>query len=179
MSVIFRALVYASLFIGFLFIYLPGRLLSWTGVVRPAAMGWPQITGLIVATAGAAVALWCVCAFVCIGKGTPAPFDPPRRLVVRGPYRCVRNPMYLGAALLLGGVALFYRSPVVAIYGLALLAMAHLIVVFYEEPTLRRSFGPDYEKYCRCVPRWWPRAGASRNAHITGAQTTPSGRSTS
>ncbi len=162
MSIIFRALVYASLFVGFLFIYLPGRLLSWTGIHRPASMAWPQIAGLIVATTGAIIALWCVCAFVWIGKGAPAPFDPPRRLVVRGPYRRVRNPMYLGAAFFLGGVGLFYHSAAVALYGLALLAVAHLIVVLYEEPALRRSFGAQYEEYCRRVPRWRPLAKLMR-----------------
>ena len=174
MPVIFRALVYASLFVGFLFVYLPGRLLVWTGIERPASLGWTQLAGLVVATAGAAIALWCVCAFVWIGKGTPAPFDPPRRLVVRGPYRWVRNPMYVGAALLLLGVGLFYHSAAVAVYGLALLAVAQPIVWFYEEPALRRTFGPEYEEYCRHVPRWWPRAKTGREEPTTARQTTPS-----
>ncbi len=177
-SVIFRALVYASLFIGFLFIYLPGRLLSWTGIHRPASMGWLESAGLLVATGGAAIALWCVCAFIWIGKGTPAPFDPPRRLVVRGPYRCVRNPMYFGAALFLGGIGLFYRSAAVAVYALVLLATAHLIVILYEEPALRRTFGLDYEEYCRSVPRWWPHARPLREAPLTGGQSTSSNRNT-
>lgn len=156
MLVLFRALIYASLFIGFLFVYLPARLLSWTGIARPAAIAWPQFTGAAVCAAGAAVALWCVGTFIFVGKGTPAPFDPPRRLVVRGPYRFVRNPMYIGAALALAGAALFYASLPLLIYGAGLLLLAHLIVVFYEEPTLRRSFGPDYEAYRRSVRRWLP-----------------------
>lgn len=156
MLTLFRALIYASLFIGFLFVYLPARLLSWTGIVRPAMFAWPQIAGAILCAAGAAVALWCVGTFIFIGKGTPAPFDPPRRLVIRGPYRFVRNPMYIGAACALAGAALFYDSMPLLIYGIALLLLSHLIVVFYEEPTLRRSFGAEYETYCGSVKRWRP-----------------------
>lgn len=103
------------------------------------------------------MALWCILTFVRVGHGTPAPFDPPRRLVERGPYRFVRNPMYLGAVLALAAAALFYESwPLLAYAGLFLIA-GHLIVTGYEEPTLRRSFGVEYEAYCRRVSRWWPR----------------------
>lgn len=156
MFVTFRAITYATLFVGFVLIYLPARVLSWTGIVRPAATEWPQIAGMIVGTFGAAAAFWCVFTFVWIGKGTPAPFDPPRRLVIRGPYRFVRNPMYIGAGLALAGAALFYESvPLLAYVGIFLF-VAHLLVMLYEEPTLRRTFGPDYEAYCHHVRRWLP-----------------------
>ena len=158
MFVIFRAITYATLFIGFVLIYLPSRFLSWSGIVRPPAIGGPQIVGMIIGSAGAVVALWCVGAFAWIGKGPPAPFDPPRRLVIRGPYRFVRNPMYMGAGLALAGAALFYESaPLLAYVGIFLLA-THLFVVLYEEPTLRRTFGPEYEAYCHRVGRWRPGA---------------------
>jgi protein-S-isoprenylcysteine O-methyltransferase Ste14 len=156
MLIIARAVTYASLFIGFMFIYLPARLLSWTGIGRPEAAGWPQVAGVLIGSIGAVAALSCVWAFVMIGKGTPAPFDPPRRLVVRGPYRFVRNPMYLGAGLALAGAALFYVSAPLLVYAVLFLLAAHCFVVYYEEPTLRRSFGPDYESYCQRVSRWWP-----------------------
>jgi len=156
MFVLFRTLTYATAFIGFILIYLPARLLAWSGIVRPAAMNAPQIVGMIIGGAGALVALSCVFTFAFIGKGTPAPFDPPRRLVIRGPYRFVRNPMYLGAGLALAGAALFYESlPLLAYVGLFIL-VTHLFVLGYEEPTLRRSFGPEYEAYCQHVRRWWP-----------------------
>ena len=154
---IFRAITYATLFIAFVLIYLPSRVLSWSGLVRPAAMGVPQVLGIVLGCAGAIVALSCVAAFAWIGKGTPAPFDPPRRLVVRGPYRFVRNPMYIGAVLVLAGAALFFMSTPLLVYAGLLLLAAHLFVVFYEEPTLRRSFGRDYEAYCHRVRRWLPR----------------------
>ena len=88
MFIAFRAITYATLFIGFLLIYLPARVLSWSGIGRPAIRG-PQMMGMIVGTAGVGVALWCIFTFVRIGRGTPAPFDPPRRLVIRGPYQFV------------------------------------------------------------------------------------------
>src|SRR6202521_2193031 len=156
MFVFARAVPYAALFIGFVLVYLPGRLLSWTGIVRPAAIELPQVTGMAIGAAGAAVALWCIFTFATIGRGTPAPFDPPRRLVIQGPYRFVRNPMYIAAGLTLAGAALFYESWAILGYtGLFLLA-THFAVVWSEEPILRRTFGQEYEAYCGRVRRWWP-----------------------
>ena len=157
MFVLVRALTYAVLFIGFLLIYLPARLLAWSGILRPAAMELQQVAGMVIGAAGAAVALWCIFTFASIGRGTPAPFDPPRRLVIQGPYRFVRNPMYIGSVLALSGAALFYESlPLLGYAGLFLLA-THFFVVWYEEPALRRTFGQEYEAYCQQVRRWWPR----------------------
>ncbi len=110
MPLLMRTVTYASLFIGLVLVFLPARLLSWLGVVTPRSLGVFQIGGVVIATIGAGLALWCVGTFVRLGRGTPAPFDPPRRLVVAGPYRFVRNPMYLGAGLALAGAALFYTS---------------------------------------------------------------------
>ena len=156
MFVIVRAVTYAALFIGLVLVYLPARVLASSGIVRPAVIGLPQIGGMIVGIVGAAIALWCIFTFAVLGKGTPAPFDPPRRLVIRGPYRFVRNPMYIGAGLALAGAALFYQSwPLAGYTGLFLVA-THLFVVWYEEPTLLRTFGEEYETYCGRVRRWWP-----------------------
>src|SRR5213078_3039233 len=130
--------------------------LAWSGIVRPAGIGAPQVAGMIMVTIGTAIALWCVFTFVFIGKGTPAPFDPPRKLVIRGPYHFVRNPMYIGAVLALGGAAIVYHS--VALLGYVLLfgGSTHLFVVSYEEPTLSRLFGADYQAYRSRVNRWLP-----------------------
>jgi protein-S-isoprenylcysteine O-methyltransferase Ste14 len=156
MFAIVRTITYASIFVGLLLVYLPARILAWSGIAHPAVYAWPQIAGIAVATAGALIALSCLWAFAWIGKGTPAPFDPPRRLVVRGPYRYLRNPMYVGAGLAVGGAALFFESiQLLAFIALFLLA-THLFVVFYEEPTLKRTFGTEYESYCQRVHRWWP-----------------------
>jgi protein-S-isoprenylcysteine O-methyltransferase Ste14 len=156
MTVLVRAIAYAALFIGVVLVFLPAQVLSGVGVARPTRFGAPQVAGTIVGAAGAAVAIWCILTFALLGRGTPAPFDPPRRLVVRGPYRYVRNPMYLGAGLALAGAALFYETGVLWAYAGGFLALTHLLVVLYEEPTLRQTFGEDYETYCRNVRRWWP-----------------------
>jgi protein-S-isoprenylcysteine O-methyltransferase Ste14 len=152
-----RAVTYATLFIGLVLVFLPARVLAWSGITRPAEFGLAQVTGLVLGTAGAVLALWCVATFAIRGRGTPAPFDPPRRLVVLGPYRVVRNPMYIGAALALAAAALFYQSVALLGYTAVFIAITHLFVITYEEPTLRRLFGADYETYCRQVSRWWPR----------------------
>jgi protein-S-isoprenylcysteine O-methyltransferase Ste14 len=131
--------------------------LSWSGIVAPATTGALQVAGMIIVIIGTVIALWCVFTFVFIGKGTPAPFDPPRKLVIRGPYRFVRNPMYIGAILTLLGLALFYGSFSILIYAGLFFLATHLFVVLYEEPTLRQLFGSDYETYCGRVRRWWPK----------------------
>src|SRR5438876_3570040 len=157
MFVLVRAVTYAALFIGFVLVYLPARFLSWSGIVAPATTGAPQVAGMIMVTIGTTLALWCVFTFVFIGKGTPAPFDPPKKLVIRGPYRFVRNPMYIGAEMTLAGAALFYQSLSILISSCLLFLITHLFVVLYEEPTLRRTFGDEYEAYCSRVRRWLPR----------------------
>ena len=152
-----RAITYATLFIGFMLVFLPARVLSWSGIVMPVSIGAAQVVGAIVVVSGAVLALWCIVSFVVIGRGTPAPFDPPRRLVVVGPYLLVRNPMYLGAGLALAGAALFYESWALLGYCAAFVFVTHLFVVMYEEPALRATFGAPYECYCDRVQRWWPK----------------------
>lgn len=155
--VLVRAVTYATLFIGLVLVFLPARVLAWSGIARPAALGPAQAIGMAIAFLGGALALACILAFAFIGRGTPAPFDPPRRLVIRGPYRFVRNPMYLGAAAALLGAALYYGSPALATYAGVFLLLMHAFVVGYEEPTLRGTFGDDYGRYCAAVRRWRPR----------------------
>jgi protein-S-isoprenylcysteine O-methyltransferase Ste14 len=157
MFVFARATTYSALFIGLLLIFLPSQILSSTGIVPPAAIGASQLAGILLGVVGAALALACILTFVIVGRGTPAPFDPPRRLVVRGPYRLVRNPMYLGAGLALAGAALFYQSMPLLGYAGAFLFVTQLFVVLYEEPVLRQTFDRDYEEYCRRAGRWWPK----------------------
>jgi protein-S-isoprenylcysteine O-methyltransferase Ste14 len=157
MFVLFRALVFAVLFMGFAFVFVPARILTRAGIAAPEEMGVWQIAGMFVAGAGATVAVWCVLTFAFIGKGTPAVFDPPRRLVIRGPYRFVRNPMYVGAGFAVAGAALYYRSTALAVYVGLFWALTAVVVRAYEEPTLTRSFGDDYKAYCGRVGRWWPR----------------------
>ena len=157
MFLLARAVTYSALFIGLLLVFLPGRILDSTGIVAPAAIGAWQVVGMLLGASGAALALACILTFVFIGRGTPAPFDPPRRLVMRGPYRLIRNPMYVGAGLALAGAALFYQSLPLLGYAAVFLTITHMFVVLYEEPALRRTFARDYEAYCRRVGRWWPK----------------------
>ncbi len=108
---------------------------------------------------GFAVALGCIWDFGWAGHGTPAPIAPPTRLVVVGFYRYLRNPMYSGLfAGLIGLWIVFGRANLatIAVACAVILAVA-LFVLLYEEPTLRKMFGADYEEYCRNVHRWVPR----------------------
>ena len=96
--------------------------------------------------------------FVWEGHGTPAPVAPTRHLVVGGPFRWCRNPGYVAVVTLVAGQALVFARPVILLYAACLWLGFHLFVVFYEEPTLRRTFGAEFDEYCRRVPRWIPRA---------------------
>ena len=158
MFILARALVYATLFIAFLMVFLPGQVMRRFGFVAPARIGAVEILAGALVVAGGALVLWSILAFVFVGKGTPAPFDPPRKLVIVGPYRWVRNPIYVGAVVALGGAALFYRSLSLLLYGALGWLVLHLLVVLYEEPALRRSFGAEYQAYCARVGRWWPQS---------------------
>jgi protein-S-isoprenylcysteine O-methyltransferase Ste14 len=162
MFILVRTLTYAALFIGLVLIYLPARILSWARIVRPESIELQQVVGMVIGAAGAMVALWCVFSFAFIGKGTPAPFDPPRKLVIQGPYRFVRNPMYIGAGLALASTALFFQSNQLLAFAVVFFLITHLFVVWFEEPTLRRMFGQEYEDYYRKIGRWWP--GVSNRA---------------
>jgi protein-S-isoprenylcysteine O-methyltransferase Ste14 len=152
-----RAVVYATIFISVVLVFLPRQLLRWTGVTQPEELGTPQWFGIALVVIGGLLAIWCVVTFGTIGQGTPAPFDPPRRLVVRGPYRFVRNPMYVGAGTAVGGAALFYTSLPLLGFLVFFLGMMQLFIIYYEEPTLKRMFGPEYIAYIQTVRRWWPR----------------------
>jgi len=150
----------ASLVVGLAFFSLWFWLLPhWLGfrVEMAGAAQWRWLAALP-SVLGFAAALRCVWDFGWTGRGTPAPVAPPRRLVVVGFYRYVRNPMYLGFATgWIGLWVVFGHANPVAITAVAAVAIAvHLFVVFYEEPTLRKKFGAHYIEYCRNVERWWP-----------------------
>jgi phospholipid methyltransferase len=116
-----------------------------------------RLVGMLFMVAGAVIVLACLASFIVRGRGTPAPFDPPLAFVPSGPYRYVRNPMYIGAALVLGGYGLLERSAAIAIFALAFLLVFHVFVVLVEEPGLERRFGESYLAYKRAVHRWLPR----------------------
>jgi protein-S-isoprenylcysteine O-methyltransferase Ste14 len=99
-------------------------------------------------------ALW---SFAWVAGGTPAPFAPPRILVVRGLHRFVRNPMYIGVGCIIRGQAWLFHSLPSTAYLVLWLLVVHLFVVFYEEPTLQKQFGEEYQHYLATVPRWLPK----------------------
>lgn len=106
---------------------------------------------------GIALSAWCVIEFATRGRGTPAPWDAPRHFVASGPYRIVRNPMYVAAAAVVLGEAIAFGSLGLIVYLIALITVWHLFVVMYEEPTLARRFDGEYEAYRARVRRWMPR----------------------
>lgn len=151
------SLAVGAAFFALWFWLLPG----WLGLrVRLEGWGRWRLLAMVPSVLGFGVAARCVFDFGWTGRGTPAPVAPPTRLVVVGFYRHVRNPMYLGfAAGWIGLWVVFGRASPIAIAAAAAVALAvHLFVILYEEPTLRRKFGADYEEYCRNVRRWAPRA---------------------
>jgi len=117
--------------------------------------------------AGLPVLIEAFARFAVEGLGTPAPIAPPRHLVLRGTYRYVRNPIYVADLSIIFGQGILFGNVDLVAYGMVFWLACHLFVVFYEEPTLRRRFGNDYEQFCAAVPRWlprvrpWPPAGTS------------------
>jgi protein-S-isoprenylcysteine O-methyltransferase Ste14 len=107
--------------------------------------------------AGAMGYLWCAWEFTFTGRGTPAPLDPPKVFVATGLYRIVRNPMYVSVLMILLGEALLFGSVALLAYALVFWGCAHLFVLYYEEPTLKKKFGLSYENYLLAVPRWLPK----------------------
>lgn len=106
---------------------------------------------------GGAIILWCFWDFLVKGRGTPAPIDPPKELIVAGFYRFVRNPMYVGVLLMLVSEFLWFGYWVLLGYAFFFFIVFHLFVLLYEEPALKKKFGRSYENYLKTVPRWFPR----------------------
>jgi protein-S-isoprenylcysteine O-methyltransferase Ste14 len=115
------------------------------------------VVGGALIACGLALFVWTVSLFARIGRGTLAPWDPTRRLVVAGPYRHVRNPMITAVVAVLMGEAVLFGSVAVAIWAAVFFVVNSLWFVLHEEPGLERRFGEEYREYRRAVPRWLPR----------------------
>lgn len=155
MPVLLRTLIFTVFVPGFWTVLLPYWLVGRHGRIE---LRGTALAGWVLVIAG--VGLYLTCAFwgfALRGEGTPAPIDPPKKLVVEGPYRIVRNPMYWSVATVMMGEALVFRSAALAEVGGVFFASTILFVMFYEEPILRHKFGVEYETYCRQVPGWIPR----------------------
>jgi protein-S-isoprenylcysteine O-methyltransferase Ste14 len=120
-------------------------------------LGWWSAIGAVLLAGALAFFAWTVATFIRIGRGTIAPWDPTRKLIVAGPYRFVRNPMITAVMGILAGEALTLGSAPIAIWLAAFFAMNALYFPLVEEPGLRARFGPEYDEYRKNVPRWIPR----------------------
>jgi protein-S-isoprenylcysteine O-methyltransferase Ste14 len=127
---------------------------GWRFHDAPAAL---RVAGAALIAGGLYLLLECFGRFAVQGRGTPAPIAPPERLVVTGPYRRVRNPMYVAVVALILGQAALFADPRLAAYAAVIWLAFHLFVLAYEEPTLRRAFPQDYAAFTAAVPRWLPR----------------------
>lgn len=128
-----------------------GFLTSLTLNVLFVIPGWPILSmGLYLASRSMSL-------FAIIGKGTLAPWDPPKKLVIQGVYRRVRNPMITGVLCVLLAEAMLYESLPLLIWFSVFLVANLVWIPMMEEPALQRRFGEDYENYKRNVPRWIPR----------------------
>ena len=149
----------------FFFILVPGLLVGylpyWLTTNTPALFdfGFLRWIALPLWFAGWLTMIWCFYDFTAKGRGTPAPVEPPRELVASGPYRFVRNPMYVAGIVILLGYVLWWPSLSILVTPVIFFVAVHLFVTLYEEPALRGKFGASYEEYLRTVPRWIPRFG--------------------
>ena len=159
MTLLLKNLLFTVLVPGTVGVYLPLSLAQGAPVAGPAL-----VVALVLLAAGGAIYTWCVWDFASFGRGTPAPIDAPRRLVVRGLYRYVRNPMYVGVLTVILGWAVLFQSMQVFLYAIGVGTCFHLLVVHYEEHRLTRQFGAEYREYCASVGRWLPRFQSRRAA---------------
>jgi protein-S-isoprenylcysteine O-methyltransferase Ste14 len=146
------------------FLVFPGTV-GFVGPLLVLAPGGPFVEAwaLLPVALGVVLLVWCVRDFYVAGRGTLAPWTPPRELVVTGVYRVSRNPMYIAVGLILWGWALGFRSRALAIYALAVMLAFHLRVVYGEEPWLARMHGQKWHSYKARIPRWLPLPGLNRS----------------
>jgi protein-S-isoprenylcysteine O-methyltransferase Ste14 len=152
----FRSVLWAVLLPGFIAGYVPWTFFGLNRLHLNLRSG-QDLGGLFCIALGIALLLSCIWEFARSGRGTLAPVDPPRELVVRGLYRYVRNPMYLSVTIIILGEALLAWSHSLVLYWAVWFLAANLFVIGYEEPILRRRFGQSYELYTQRVGRWLPR----------------------
>jgi protein-S-isoprenylcysteine O-methyltransferase Ste14 len=154
-SLIVRNLVFTIVVPGAGGVYVPWLILTRRGASpAPAAQSAGAVIAIVL---GVALYLSCVWVFAVVGRGTPGPWDAPRRFVAAGPYRWVRNPIYIAALLIVPGEAWLFLSVDLLLYAGGLAVAFHLLVIGYEEPRLRARFREQYQAYLRRVSRWVPR----------------------
>ena len=152
-----RSIFFTILFPGTVTVLIPYWLISSRAGEVTSPRPVISYLGLPLIAVGAAALLWCIWDFFAAGRGTLAPIDPPKQLVVRGLYRNVRNPMYFAVVTILLGEAFFFRSATVLVEAAIFFGCANLFILLYEEPALQRKFGESYEQYRQRVGRWIPK----------------------
>ena len=155
-NIIISALAFIFIVVPLLF-YFPYKIHNFRPLLLSIHIGKLRYSGLIFIISGTLAILWCYSLFITFGKGTPFHAIPPDKLIIKGLYKFVRNPMLASAMLVLMGEAILFESTGVVIYMIAGFFIWQLILIFFEEPQLRRRFGDSYTRYCREVPRWIPR----------------------
>lgn len=154
---LFGTLLFLFLILPAFFIWIPYKILSSPNHIYLFDIGVARIVGLVPIVLGVAICFWCSHSFVFFGKGTPIPLTPTKELVVTGLYRFVRNPIHIGAFLILIGEALLFQSKGLFIYFLVMFWVINLQVLAVEEPYLENKFGETYKRYRKSVRRWIPR----------------------
>ena len=151
-----KSVFFTLLLPGTVTILLPYFIVGRAAVTLDTAWELQQYLGLLLVIGGAAVLVWSIVDFAVHGRGTLAPVDPPKELVVNGPYRYVRNPMYVGVLTVLLGEASFFGSTSLLWYTVLVLAVFVAVILGYEEPRLQEQFGESYARYAGSVRRWIP-----------------------
>jgi protein-S-isoprenylcysteine O-methyltransferase Ste14/8-oxo-dGTP pyrophosphatase MutT (NUDIX family) len=149
-----RTLVFGALVPATVIVLVPALILNATGTSSEG--GVLRLVGLVPLVLGIAILAWCFAGFIVEGEGTPAPYDPPHRLVTGRLYGWMRNPMYIAVLTILLGEAMFYGSVALLLWAIVMGVLFNMFVILYEEPTLHRRFGAAYEAYVEHVPRWIP-----------------------
>jgi protein-S-isoprenylcysteine O-methyltransferase Ste14 len=152
-----RAHLYGTVVIG-IFVVLPALVLRRFDALVPFSLPDPlRYPGLALLVAGAVLSYTSFWFFITEGKGTAFPTDPPKELVIRGPYLYVRNPMYVGNLAIIFGAAFYFASAAVLLYAVAMCFVTHFYITASEEPVLIRRYQDPYLQYIKTTPRWLPR----------------------
>lgn len=151
-----RNVFWTVLIPGTVTIYFPRLILGRRVSALPEKWSTAPYLSFLLMAVGTAVLIKCIWDFAAVGRGTLSFVDAPKKLVIVGLYRYVRNPMYIGVLLVLLGETMWFKCVALLEYTAGWFAVVNLAVLLYEEPTLRHRFGESYDRYCRSVHRWWP-----------------------
>ncbi len=152
----FKSLIFAVLVGGTTMGIIPICFHTYFGSPTNNTIGLLRCFGFFPLPLGIIMISWCVRDFLLRGKGTPAPFDPPKQLVVTGLFQFMRNPIITGAIMVLVGESILMESIAIGVWVLIFFVVNHLWLLFWEEPGLIQRFGEDYKIYMKDVPRWFP-----------------------